>query len=116
GRPPDPADPIEPAVDAVVAAEGFDAVDGGGGHLDDAQRLGLAAQCREGAELGPGGQQHARIPAAGAAAENVAVDDDDVQIRLLLFQPNGGPHAEKAAADDADVGGGFAIQRRRQGG
>src|SRR2546430_17501867 len=68
---------------------------------------------RGSALLPPPRRQTTAVAPAGAAAADVTLDEDDVERRLELLQPERGPQARVAAADDADVGALVARQRRR---
>src|SRR5439155_19962485 len=59
----------------------------------------------QGLELRPPGRAEAAVAAAGPAAADVRLDDDDVAARLELLGPKRRPEPGVAAADDADVRG-----------
>ena len=100
----------ELAGNAMRAHEVANVVHGGLAGTHQAQRLGLAEQSFEGQKLGRPGQQAAAVAPAGAGAAQVALQDDDVQLRLALFGLYRRPQAGEAAADDANIGGLLALQ------
>ena len=104
----------ELGVYAVLAHEVADGIDGGLAGAHQAKRLGLAEQAPEREELGRPGEQAAAVAPAGARAAQVALQDDDVELRVALLGLYRRPQAGEAAADDADVGPLRALQRRGQ--
>ena len=58
-------------------------------------------------------KHEAAVAAARAAAADVALDEHDVERRVVLLEPQRGPQARVAAADDADVGLLVALEARR---
>ena len=107
-------DALVPGVDAGVVARDpsvqlVDHVREGGGVGHTALFPERRAQARE---AGPRGREEAAVGAAAPGADDVRLDEDDVEIRVALVQLIGGPQAGEAAADDADVGGHLAGRRR----
>ena len=72
----------------------------------------FAEQPFEREELGGPGEQTAAVATARARAAEIAFDDDDVELRIFLLALNGGPQPGEAAADDAHIGCGVALQCR----
>ena len=97
--------PGDPAVELVHhGGEG-----GGVGHAALLSQRG--AQTRQ---HGPGRREEAAVGAAAAGADDVGLDERDAEVRVALAELVGGPEAGEPAADDADVGGHLAGQRRAQ--
>ena len=72
----------------------------------------LAERRAQARELRPRRREEAAVGAAAAGADDVGLDEHDAEARVALAQLVGGPEAGEAAADDADVGGRLAGQRR----
>ncbi len=107
-------DALVPGVDAriVTGDPAVELVDHGGegggvGHA------GLLPERRAQArELRPRRREEAAVGAAAPGADDVGLDEDDAQIRVALVQLVGRPQTGEPAADDADVGGRLAGERR----
>ena len=95
---------IDPMTPAPLADAGHDLVR----RLRDAQALGRPVALGQEREVLPPAVQEPAIAAAGAAAADIRLEQDDAHLRGDLAQEVGGPHPRVAAADDRDVGGRIA--------
>ena len=75
------------------------------------RRLG-AAERDQVLEVRPPGQREAAVAAAGAGAADVGLDQRDVGAGGAALELERGPQTGEAAADDADVGLGVALEAR----
>src|SRR5688572_31686499 len=112
GRAPDPAVAAELGVNAMLDAELLDVARGFAEMVAQASGTIRAAEGFQGGELRPLRQDHAGIPAAGAAAADVGLDNRDVRRRRTPLDLDRGPQTGEAAADDADISLGIADQFR----
>ncbi|MNO90092.1 hypothetical protein D3C76_815920 [compost metagenome] len=100
------------AVDAVAGAELTDGADATFRFAHQPHRLGHPEQPFEGEVLGRPGQCTAAIAPAGTGAADVGLDQQHVQRWLRLLEHQRRPQAGIAAADDAHIATGIALQRR----
>ena len=115
GGGPQPAVAAILRVDPVVGAEAPDGAHRVGRRLGEAHRFLAAADLLQGLELRPPAQHEAAVAPARAGAADVLLDQHHVRGGLQLLEPQRGPEAGEAAADDADIGCRVAFQRRRRG-
>src|SRR6185312_13144368 len=100
-------------VDPVRLAERADLLHGLVARPGEPDALLLAEHLDQRLELRPPREHEPAVAAAGAAAADVRLDDDDVEVGLALLQVEGRPQAGVAAADDDDVGPLRALGRWR---
>ena len=100
-------------VDAVRGAEAADRLDGSCRGAAEPQRLLGSDDVLELRELRPPGEHEAAVAAARTAAADVALDEHDVERRIVLLERDRGPEARVAAAHDAHVGLLVALEARR---
>ena len=118
-RAPQPAGPPQRGIDGVLFAERRDLADRVGRRASGAHRLVARHHLQQRRKLGPQVDDVAGVPAARAAAADVALDHDDIARRFSLLDGQRRPQAAEAAADDDDVRPFLAGQRgghRRVGG
>ena len=99
-------------IDSLFGAEASNIGNRRLGALCEPPTVDCAEQRRQRGQLRPPGQDKAAISTGGTAAADVLFDDRDLTSRIELLDPNRSPEADIAAADNGDVGTGFARERR----
>ena len=112
GRDPDVAGPREPRVDLVLVAPPPDGCDALVGCACDPQAEVRAVEADELLELVPEAVHEPAVAAARSATADVLLQEHDVQAGIAFLQEPGAPHPRVAAAEDHDVGGRVAHERR----
>src|SRR4029079_11763262 len=102
----------EPGIEFLLLAEPPDP-----GHAlltraAERERLRAPESSAQLAERAPPAVDESAVAPARAAATDVLLEEDDVQVRRRLLQEPRRPHPGVAATQDHDVGGGVAVERR----
>ena len=115
GRDLEEARALEVAVELVLGDRGFERVDGAFHVVVRLAHAALSVACDRMAasEDAEQGHHEAGVAAAGAEAAGFGFEDGDVERRLGAFEVVGGGKAGVAGADDGDVDGDVARERRR---
>jgi hypothetical protein len=90
-------------VDPFALAERAELVDRLDRGADEPEALFLPHALDQGLDLRPPGERKAAIAPRRPAAADIRLDEDDGRARLQLRDPERGPEAGVAAADDAHV-------------
>ena len=104
-----------PEITAAALRKGVQAVLGTGTGPRHGECPVGAEQAFHAAEGGPVAVDLAAVLAAGAGAADVGFDHDDIEVGPALLEGEGGPEPGVTAADDGDIGGRLAAQRRACG-
>jgi len=110
---PQPASFTKVGIDSISSAEFSNLIDSQFGTARDSQRLLNAEEFRQRGKLGHPGQNEATISARGASAANILLKNDHFARERVLFDSNGSPKSNEAAAHDRDVRFDFSPQRWR---
>jgi len=100
------------AVDAIGRAEHTDVCDAALRLAHQPHRLRRPEQAFEGEVLGRPGQRTPPIAAAGTGTTDVGLDQHHIQGRYRFLEHQCRPQAGVAAADNAHIATGIALQRR----
>ena len=101
-----------PGIDPLIAGEAADRLDALLTRLAERDRGSITEVVREVLQVAPERVHEPTVAAARAAADEVLLDDRDVDPGIELLQMERAPHPRVAAAEDHDIGREVSSQRR----